>query len=75
MHQTSHAARPPKVLARVESALRLAPMTTHELARCLTVGRASVENALSDLRRCGVIVCVDRRRSQIGSHHKVWGIR
>lgn len=76
MQHSCPTARPPKVLARVESALRLAPMTAQELCKATCSCRAAVDNALTILRRGHIVGCLGARRmTGSGSLHKVGGIR
>ncbi len=76
MPQYKPAYRPPKALAKVESALRLVPMSVQELCKATGACRAEVERALAVLRAGRIVQCTETRRmTATGAPRKFWGLR
>lgn len=63
---------PPRLRWRIVEALRLAPMTAHELSRCLCRELSIVCDALSALQCCGKVTPGGWRKRPRTRPEKVW---
>lgn len=65
--------KPRPMESRIVGALRLAPMTCADLARCLSVSVGGVRHAMTNLSMSGDVVVSSRRRA--GNGHPWWVYR
>lgn len=65
---------PPPLNLRIIGALRLAPMTTRQLSRVLSVDWRTAWGHVCELRSRGLIVPAGRHAGMMGAPSSVWGI-
>lgn len=63
-----------KLATRVCDALELQPMTTPELAQCLSRAVGSIERCITELRQMGCVRPVGKEPKRSGRPRNLWGL-